>query len=106
MSSETVRFTAPLWRWEGNGAAAWYFVTAKGEAASSIEAHSVIERLETGRKRGFGSVKVTACVGRSEWSTSVFPSKGEGYLLPVKLAIRKAEDLAEGDEVSVTLTLL
>lgn len=103
--SETVAAHARLWRWEG-GPAAWHFITLAGEAADTIAAHSAMSRLEGGRGRGFGSVRVIARIGTSRWPTSVFPLKQEGYLLPVKAAIRRAEAIAEGDEVEVELELL
>ena len=65
-----------------------------------------MRRLEFGRGRGFGSVKVTACVGESRWTTSVFPNGDGQWMLPVKAAIRRAEDLAEGDLVQGELALL
>jgi hypothetical protein len=103
--SETVAARARLWRWDG-GTAAWYFLTLGGKAAEAIAAHEAMRRLESGRGRGFGSVKVTARIGGSRWPTSVFPHKQDGYLLPVKAAIRRDERIAEGDEVQVELELL
>jgi hypothetical protein len=37
------------------------------------------------------------------FKTSLFPSKELGWLLPVKAAVRKAEELSEGDAVEVVL---
>jgi hypothetical protein len=61
-----------------------------------------MRRLE-GMARGFGSLRVTARIGETSWQTSVFPSRETGWMLPVKAAVRKAEGLAEGDEVVLTL---
>jgi hypothetical protein len=103
---ETIRFTAPLsvWRTEKYGDIG--YVTIEGSAAEAIGAHELIRRLELGRRRGFGSVRVEAAVGASRWSTSVFPQKGGGWFLPVKKAVCRAEGLAADDEVAVTLKLL
>ena len=103
--AEEVVHTAPLWRWSGGGSASWFFVTIGDEAAEAIAATALMRRLELGNARGFGSVRVRATVGHTTWATSVFPQKGEGYLLPVKAAVRKAEGLAEGDAVTVSLSL-
>jgi hypothetical protein len=93
------RFTARLWRWEG--AAAWYFVSLPHDVSDEIA--DMVE----GRTGGFGSVRVDVVVGSSRWSTSVFPDSREGtYLLPVKKAVRRAEDLDEGDDVDVQLTVV
>ncbi len=107
--SDTLSFTSTLWRWSSDGSPAggWFFLTIDGEAGEAIAAHEAMRRMELGRGRGFGSVKVRASIGGSEWATSVFPSKDRGgYLLPVKAAVRKVEVLAEGDEVEAALELL
>lgn len=107
--SDTVTFTSALWRWSSDGSPAggWFFLTIDGAAGEQIAAHEAMRRMELGRGRGFGSVKVRARIGESEWATSVFPSKHHGgYLLPVKAAVRKAEGLAERDEVNASLELL
>ena len=103
---DTVTFTAPLsvWRTEQYGDIG--YVVIEGEAAEAIGAHELMRRLELGRRRGFGSVKVEAAVGASRWSTSVFPQKGGGWFLPVKKAICRAETLTTGDDVAVRLELL
>ena len=106
MSSETVSFTAPLhvWRTEKYGNIG--YVLIGGVAAEAIGAYELDRRLELGRRRGFGSVKVEARIGDSCWSTSAFPQKSGGWFLPVKQAVQRAEDLAEGAPVEVELTLL
>ncbi len=93
------RFTAPLWRYEGD--AAWFFVTVPVDVSDDVR------ELTDGSRRGFGSVRVRATVGSTTWTTSVFPdSKRGAFLLPVKKAVRVAEDLEDGDDVRVVLELL
>ncbi len=93
------RFTARLWRWDGP--AAWYFVSLPPDVSDDIA--DMVE----GRTGGFGSVRVDVVVGSSQWSTSLFPDSREGtYLLPVKKAVRLAEDLDEGADVAVALTVV
>lgn len=105
-SGEIVRFSAPIWLWTGGNGGNWHFVSAEGAAAEAIAAHALLRRLEEGRARGFGSVRVEARIGVSHWSTSVFPQRDGGWILPVKRAIRQAEDLAEGDLAEIELRLL
>jgi hypothetical protein len=51
-------------------------------------------------------VYVHVSVGATRWQTSVFPSKEvSGFLLPVKASVRKAEKLAEGDVVMLTIAV-
>ncbi|UIJ46252.1 DUF1905 domain-containing protein [Sphingomonas cannabina] len=106
MSGDTVTFIAPLlvWRTEKYGDIGYVRIT--GEAAEAISAHELMRRLERGRRRGFGSVRVDVEIGDSRWSTSVFPPKEGGWFLPVKKAICRAEGLQAGDEVAVRLDLL
>ena len=69
-----------------------------------LAATALMHRLELGRARGFGSVKVTAQIGGTRWNTSVFPKKGEdAFILPIKAAVRRAEAIDEGDQVVVIL---
>jgi hypothetical protein len=99
-------FTGPLWQWRGKtkdgspSSTAWHFVTITGDVADAIRAAA------PGRSAAWGSVYVHVTVGKTRWQTSVFPSKDAGgYLLPVKASVRKAERLAEGDEVTLTLSV-
>ncbi len=50
---------------------------------------------------GWGSIPVEVSVGKSIWRTSLFPLKKEGYFLPMKKPILKAENLRLGDTVTV-----
>ena len=97
----TWQFEAPLWLWDARKADAWTFV--------SLPTHVADEVLEAGEAvaRGFGSLRVEVTIGATTWRTSVFPSSGLGtYVLPIKRAVRRAEDLAEGDTARVRLRLL
>lgn len=103
---ESFTVTTQLWRWQSATApAAWFFVTIEGEAADGIRIAAISGQWLDGR-RGFGSAKVRATIGDTSWHTSVFPHRESGgWLLPVNAAVRKAEGLAEGDDVTVTVSL-
>jgi hypothetical protein len=105
--SDTVRFSGPLRSMpieEGYDPIGWVALT--GAAAEAVAAHELVRRLELGKRRGFGSVKVTARVGGSEWQTSLFPQKETGgWFLPLKKPIRLAEGLEFGDDVEGELEL-
>jgi hypothetical protein len=98
-------FTGPVWVWrqvkDGRPAkTAWHFVTIDGEIAEAIRAAA------PGRTAAWGSVYVSVTIGKTGWCTSLFPSKNVGgYLLPVKASVRKAEQFAEGDRVTIHLSL-
>ena len=102
--SEPATFTAPLWQWsarEGTGApGSWCFVTVPLALSEEIRDSLVVP------PRGFGSVRVRVVAGTSSWDTSIFPDATSGcFVLPVKKAVRVAEDVEEGDELTVTLTV-
>jgi hypothetical protein len=103
---ESFTTTTPLWRWQSSTApAAWYFLTIAGEAADGIRLAAMSGQWLDGR-RGFGSARVEASIGGTIWKTSVFPHKESGgWLLPVKAAVRKAEGITEGDDVTVRVSL-
>ena len=100
---ERITHTGRLWRWAPNGAGAWFFLTIDGAAGEALSGTALMRKLEGGRRAGFGSLKVTATIGGSVFSTSVFPSSDLGWLLPVKASVRKAEGIGEDDLVEVWL---
>ncbi|MBN8806874.1 MAG: DUF1905 domain-containing protein [Sphingomonas sp.] len=53
---------------------------------------------------GWGCVPVTARIGGVDFTTSLFPRDG-GYLLPIKVAVRRQLDIALGDTVRVAMTI-
>ena len=102
-----VSFAAPLQTiLIEEGYAPMGFLRIPPEAAEAIVAHEFERRLELGKRRGFGSVKVTVSLGESRWSTSLFPNKDGSWFLPIKAPVRRAEGIAEGDEAEVELELL
>jgi hypothetical protein len=92
------RTRAKLWRYPGDKAS-WYFISLPRKVADEIRI------VDAGpKRRGFGSLRVQATIGGSTWGTSIFPSaKDQGYLLPVKAQVRKAESLEVGKMVALEL---
>lgn len=91
-----LEFTGRIWFWEGP--APWYFVTVPGEESLELEEASAMVSY------GWGMIPVTARIGRTDWTTSLFPKSGR-YVVPVKAGVRAAEGLDEGDTVMVRLAL-
>ncbi|MCL1869732.1 MAG: DUF1905 domain-containing protein [Promicromonosporaceae bacterium] len=89
-------FSARLWQWQAR-TDSWWFVTVPPELSDELAELPL-------PPRGFGSIKVRVTVGRTRWETSVFPSdEQQGYVLPVKKAVRKAESIADGATIDVVL---
>lgn len=104
--TEKVSATLPLVRWRGDRGT-YHLVILTGEQAEQIAMHARLHRLEYGRQRGFGSVKVIARIGDTTWKSSVFPQeKSTEWVLLVSKKVMRAEDLAEGDPVELNLQLL
>ena len=82
------------------GMDAWYFAYVdKKQSAVIKEKHAKV-------KRGFGSVKVKVTLGKTKWSTSIFPDKQSGcYLLPLKAQVRRAEGVDDGDTINFILDI-
>lgn len=94
-------FEAPVWKWSGGGATSWHFITLPFDVTDEID--DVTSNLT----RGFGSVRVKATIGRTIWTTSIFPSKEqESFILPVKAPVRKAESLSDGTNAKVRVELV
>lgn len=53
---------------------------------------------------GWGVIPVQARIGRTDFRTSLLP-KAELYLVPIKVAVRRAEGLVLGDTVTIRLHL-
>ncbi len=89
-----IEFNGKIWFWKGP--APWYFVTVPAEQSRDL---NVISGLVT---YGWGMIPVQARIGNTEWKTSLFPKDGS-YIVPIKASVRKAENLEEGDPVTVWL---
>ena len=97
-------FTAPLWRWtarkeSADSGGSWCFVTLPPDVVDEV-------RQRSGEPRGFGSVRVRVEAAGTTWDTSVFPdATSDGFVLPVKKAVRVAAGVHEGDELTVILSV-
>jgi Domain of unknown function (DUF1905) len=89
---------AKLWKW--GGTASWFFVDTPTKETV------MLREIPRAKKNGFGSIKVRCTIGKTTWDTSLFPSKDGPYLLPIKASVRRAEEIAEGDIVNITCTLI
>jgi hypothetical protein len=91
-----LEFGGDIWHWRGP--APFFFVTVPDDESAQL--HEVARAVTY----GWGMVPVRARIGATEWRTSLWPKDG-GYVLPVKDAVRRAEQLEEGDSVAVRLSV-
>lgn len=87
-------FTGTIIFWKGP--APWFYVAVQAEQSRDIKA---ISNMVT---YGWGVIPVRARIGKTEFTTSLFPKDGV-YLVPIKASVRKAENLEKGDTVTVRL---
>ena len=89
-----IEFNGKIWFWRGP--APWYFVTVPAEKGRELKAVSGFVTY------GWGVIPVHVRIGKTEFQTSLFPKDGS-YIVPIKASVRKAENLEEGDNVTVRL---
>ena len=89
-----LEFSGDVWFWRGPSP--YHFVTVPDDESAEIESVAPVVSY------GWGVIPVKARIGKTGWTTSLFPKNG-GYLVPVKDVVRKAEGLDVGDTVTVQL---
>lgn len=86
--------TVFYWR----GPSPFYYLRVPDDVATYI--HDVASQVTY----GWGVIPVTATIGGTSFTTSLFPKDG-GYLVPIKVAVRGAEGIELDDEITVGLEL-
>ena len=86
-------FEGAVYQWRGP--APYFFVRVPEPEADAL--HDVAHV-----SYGWGMIPVTARVGSTEWTTSLWPKDG-GYIVPLKDAVRRAEDIEDGDVIGIGL---
>ena len=87
-------FSGEIWHWRGPSP--YHFVTVPDDDCDQIGAVSA--RVSY----GWGVIPVGVRIGDTEFTTSLFPKDG-GYVVPIKDAVRRAEELEVGDTVTIGL---
>ena len=91
-----LEISGEVWFWRGPSP--YHFVTVPAEESAELR------ELAAAVTYGWGMIPVAARVGETRWTTSLFPQDG-GYVVPLKDVVRRAEQLAVGDPVTVHLTV-
>jgi hypothetical protein len=89
-------FTGRVIEWRGP-APYYYLPVPDGESDD-------IREVAAMASYGWGVIPVTARIGEVEFETSLFPKDG-GYLLPLKDAVRKPQQITVDDEITVEMTV-
>ena len=91
-----IEFSGKIWYWRGPSP--FYFVTVPQEQSEVLEA---ISEEVTYR---WGMIPVYSRINTTEFMTSLFPKDGL-YIVPLKVKVREAEGLEEGDLVTIQLSI-
>lgn len=90
------KFKATVWYWRGP--APFYFISIPEAQTKKIK------EIAAGVTYGWGAIPVKAKIGKTEFTTSIFPKDGL-YVVPIKNAVRIPESLEVDDEVQVVLNV-
>jgi len=87
-------FEGEIFEWRGP--APHYFVAVPQEQSRDLKA---IQPMVT---YGWGVIPAQVQIGDTLFTTSLFP-RGDRFLVPIKVSVRRSEQLEEGDVVRVQL---
>lgn len=91
-----IAFAGPVIEWRGP--APFLFVALPDDQVEAVRAAA------RAASYGWGVVPVTATIGETRFTTSLFPRAG-GYLLPLKDKVRRATELTLGDVAVVAMRI-
>ena len=91
-----IEFNGKIWFWKGP--APWFFVTVPAKQSRDLKGISGLVTY------GWGVIPVHVRIGKTVWTTSLFPKDGN-YIVPIRASVRKAENLEEGDKVTIQLEI-
>lgn len=89
-----LEFSGPVFTWRGP--APHHFVTVPDNESAEIEAAAAAVTY------GWGMIPVRVTLGGTTWKTSLWPKDGR-YVVPLKVAVRRAERVEVDDVVTVRL---
>ena len=91
-----ISFTAEIIEWRGPAP----YLFAPIPEQQSREIKDVAKQVTY----GWGVIPVSVTIGATTLMTSLFPKDG-GYLLPIKVAMQRAEDIGLGDFISAKISI-
>jgi hypothetical protein len=89
-----IEFKGIIFYWRGP--APFLFVAVPEEPSREIKSISASVTY------GWGVIPVRVRIGKTEWTTSLFPKDGR-YLVPIRKSVQKSENLEVDDNVTIRL---
>jgi hypothetical protein len=88
--------TGTIIEWRGP-APFWFLPISEDDSA-------MIDELKPMLTYGWGCIPVTCILGRTTFTTSIMPRDGV-YMVPLKVAVRKAENVAREAPITIHMTM-
>ncbi|KAB7745301.1 DUF1905 domain-containing protein [Nostocoides sp. F2B08] len=88
-------FSGEVFHWRGPAPHHWVAVPAE-------DSEELATRPEL--SYGWGCIPAVVSVGRSRFETSLMPKDGR-YLVPIKVAVRRAEGIELGDTIALDVRI-
>lgn len=99
MSPKEYNFRARVWLYQGP--AAWHFITLPKKISKEVKNNF------GSLAGGWGALPVRVIIGDTSWQTSIFwDNKEAAYILPLKLKVRKQENIKANEFIKISLELL
>ena len=97
METTGIKFEFTAKPWQFTGPSSWTFISLSKNLSKEIR-----ENLKS-EEQGWGRLKATAKIGKTEWKTAIwFDTKMNTYLL-LKAEIRKKENVEIDKNISTTI---
>ena len=97
--NDKLSFTVKGKVWRYPGPAGWYFVNLNRRDSARVR------KLPLAKTVAWGYVRVKAKLGETAWDTTLFPAKGQIYMVAIKAAERKKEGIEAGDVARIEITV-
>ena len=98
MITKGIKFEFASVPWQYRPPGGWHFISLPHDLAEEIRNHFKSE------EEGWGRLKATAQIGKTEWTTAIwFDTKINTYLLPLKAEIRRKENITLDKKVKVSI---
>lgn len=92
------RVRAKVWLYPGK--TAWHFANLSAKQSKHIRT------LFGAEATVWGSLQVTVRIGKTQWKTSIFPSKrSASYLFAIKAEVRKKEHIRAGNTITAIVQI-
>ncbi len=91
-----MEFSGEIWFWKGPSP--FHFVTVPEDFCDALDATAGMVSY------GWGMIPARVRIGDTDWKTALWPKDGR-YIVPLKVAVRRAEKLEVGATTTVRLSV-